>query len=881
MQLTDFLFQYFDNKIPFFRDKVDFTRVANENKKKDPLKSPCLKLLIDADSAMDRLTGGRYPDWQSGGQWGHVSNFYTELKRVCKNNSIEIVIFFNGTLPNLKSNKWYQKQLEIRKRANSIFNSNGMPEQKNWIEPVYSTQSIIFELNSGYYTNGDNIQNNVFCYSTYTDHNKDIVNYLIKNKCDCLLTDNLELIGLVMLNRRFEKNENLKNLSLLSAKSVKLSTLLELTAYTYNFEDYLNMPNMNYEAFGWLMIIVSLSSLNFEALKSFFKRILPFKKIEDTEYKNYKIEVVDKLIKFIESNGSSMTIDVLITEEILNSTDEDQIKHRQTIIDYVNYMFTEDFDTNPLWARSKHELLSNKLFTKVFKSSNDADTSNISTDSEKDLEVSIYDEQYELTLKQLHVNCIKPSNIINLILKKQFFLPVILEPTTSSELRKADDIYKSIRERCYSALFSGESETLVEEYYLDYEMNILKKQKVNVTPLDKTKKIDHIMNMKRNDRKIQFCKTIGESFSFMSPQIFTTNLNLLIPCLVIRYLIKQEMLTENDIISFLATFDKYVFRNKREFEGKRDLRATYLATMFLKGIEYFSFVNEVFGNPLQFKSFYLKNYFDGNVFQKYYYQAYNNECSLEEKISCNNVKIMLKFVKMDIRNLILPSTPKFPAREIDPVSQENNKPIIEDDEIDLKPNRIYLGRGLLTKNMAKSRETPKPNGNSLFGKSKSTKNTEKNNPRQFEDSANATSSRNLIRSNRHSSPISDLNQEKCNLDEDYDWEETKLVRFPLEHVKLQDEVMELISLLNSKKLQTTQTRSLRYTFSREAIENYEKSHNFKPKQEKSVEKKYPKMIKLSDFPILMQMDSLIKRKQNLLEQISKLDSQSEQASRSS
>ena len=97
-----------------------------------------LRLVVDAESCLDRLYGGFYSDWACGGQWNRMTNFLTTLMRACHQANTELVVFFNGALESQRLNAWAKTQQEARQNVQQVLkhlNSKATPPPKVWWHP--------------------------------------------------------------------------------------------------------------------------------------------------------------------------------------------------------------------------------------------------------------------------------------------------------------------------------------------------------------------------------------------------------------------------------------------------------------------------------------------------------------------------------------------------------------------------------------------------------------------------------------------------------------------------------------------------------------------------------------------------------------------------
>lgn len=97
-----------------------------------------LRLLLDAESCLDRLYGGAYTDWVSGGQWNHMLSFLAALSKACFCANIQFLVCFNGALEKGRLHEWVKRQVNERQTSQQIMShiqKKGTPPPKVWFLP--------------------------------------------------------------------------------------------------------------------------------------------------------------------------------------------------------------------------------------------------------------------------------------------------------------------------------------------------------------------------------------------------------------------------------------------------------------------------------------------------------------------------------------------------------------------------------------------------------------------------------------------------------------------------------------------------------------------------------------------------------------------------
>ena len=247
------------------------------------------RLLIDCDGCLDRLYGGYYPDWQSGGEWRNLKQFWQELKYSCTNNKLEMVLFFDGTSPSsYDSSNWTHEQLQKRAKINKIMNTDLNLYKTDWLQPnMVATQIQLEIINQN--THQDNQTRNLFFFQSITQHERELIELCIHKKCSALFTANVQVVGLVALLRaKYPDNEALRNLRIFNARSIKLTFKRGLKANEINIDLLLGQLGMNPEQFLWFSTFYGDNSKFLD-----FLNILP---------SNIFIRVVNFLIENSNSN---------------------------------------------------------------------------------------------------------------------------------------------------------------------------------------------------------------------------------------------------------------------------------------------------------------------------------------------------------------------------------------------------------------------------------------------------------------------------------------------------------------------------------------------------------------------------------------------------
>ncbi|CAM4693393.1 unnamed protein product [Caretta caretta] len=114
--------------------------VAAHSQHAPGLTSACpARLLVDADSALQRLYGGYQTDWVCGGQWNAMVGYLAALSQACLyQGGLELAVIFNGGLGKERLPEWGRKAQAERQTAQLIaghVGNKGTPPPRAWFLP--------------------------------------------------------------------------------------------------------------------------------------------------------------------------------------------------------------------------------------------------------------------------------------------------------------------------------------------------------------------------------------------------------------------------------------------------------------------------------------------------------------------------------------------------------------------------------------------------------------------------------------------------------------------------------------------------------------------------------------------------------------------------
>lgn len=111
------------------------TQAASEQKTHTKHNNRGLQLIIDSESAIDRLYGGYYSDWISGGQWNRMCSYVLNLSKACRENNIHIVVALRGGLEKQHNDMLFKANRDFKERLGRVMlhlQNRGTPPPKVW-----------------------------------------------------------------------------------------------------------------------------------------------------------------------------------------------------------------------------------------------------------------------------------------------------------------------------------------------------------------------------------------------------------------------------------------------------------------------------------------------------------------------------------------------------------------------------------------------------------------------------------------------------------------------------------------------------------------------------------------------------------------------------
>nr|XP_034953383.1 constitutive coactivator of PPAR-gamma-like protein 2 isoform X2 [Zootoca vivipara] len=142
-----------------------------------PGAGPCpARLLVDADSALQRLYGGYQTDWVCGGQWNAMVGYLAALSQACLyQGGLELAVIFNGGLGKERLPEWGRKAQAERQTAQLIaghVGNKGTPPPRAWFLPPACL---------GHCVRLAMIRFRVKVFQSLEDHHQEVVSFFREN----------------------------------------------------------------------------------------------------------------------------------------------------------------------------------------------------------------------------------------------------------------------------------------------------------------------------------------------------------------------------------------------------------------------------------------------------------------------------------------------------------------------------------------------------------------------------------------------------------------------------------------------------------------------------------------------------------------------------
>ena len=112
-------------------------------------------------------------------------------------------------------------------------------------------------------------------FSTYKDHGKEILNYCYKHDIDAFLTEDMQIISLLQIQKNLiPKNNSLNKMIVCSAQSFKLASYKSVTASKYDIQSILNFFNLDNRKCVYFSILLGTKLMPNQSFIPFYEKLI-------------------------------------------------------------------------------------------------------------------------------------------------------------------------------------------------------------------------------------------------------------------------------------------------------------------------------------------------------------------------------------------------------------------------------------------------------------------------------------------------------------------------------------------------------------------------------------------------------------------------------
>ncbi|XP_044007486.1 constitutive coactivator of PPAR-gamma-like protein 1 homolog isoform X2 [Aphidius gifuensis] len=169
--------------------KIAKQRQRNRSNKNHQQPLGLLRLVLDGECCLDRLYGGYFSDWASGGQWNRMVQFLAVLIQQTEMYGVKLIVFLNGCNETQRRTEWIKSQLDMRVKVNNVLKhiaTKGTPPPKIWwIPPICLHTSLRMSLR--------HLKTTVVL--SMNDHHLEVIKYCRDNNYNGLIADDAEYIA--------------------------------------------------------------------------------------------------------------------------------------------------------------------------------------------------------------------------------------------------------------------------------------------------------------------------------------------------------------------------------------------------------------------------------------------------------------------------------------------------------------------------------------------------------------------------------------------------------------------------------------------------------------------------------------------------------------
>ncbi|XP_034241898.1 constitutive coactivator of PPAR-gamma-like protein 1 homolog [Thrips palmi] len=294
------------------RSVVSKQNGRNKKQKESLLGGPQMfSLVVDAECCIDRLYGGFFSDWVSGGEWKRMVQFLSVLIETVQTGKIDLVFFFNGSLESERMQEWVATQLKARQNINLVLkhiNSKGTPPPKVWWVPPTGLRTALRMAMR---------HHGLTTVTSMDDHRQETIAYLRENSLHGLVADDAEYA--VFDPPRY-----------FSASNLKLTYKGMVETREYQLSQLAKSLDLPRERFCLLAALLGNYMLTEQDLSEFYTRL-------GLDSNSLKPDALVKAVAlFVKTLDSSDNLDFVATQVFGTAGDKRSAKLKQCVQYYMN-----------------------------------------------------------------------------------------------------------------------------------------------------------------------------------------------------------------------------------------------------------------------------------------------------------------------------------------------------------------------------------------------------------------------------------------------------------------------------------------------------------------------------------------------------------------
>lgn len=661
---TRLLQGFLERRCPDANVAVDFNKLlaADADTAADaPVKS--MKLVVDAESCLDRLYGGKHADWVAGGQWNRMVEFLTSLRDSCQAIGLGFVVVLNGALEKQHMKEWGLDQTQLRRNVSQamreVQRQKRTPAARLWVAPASLRTTLRLALR----------HLGIETLVTTEDHRLEVIQHARETGADGLMARHPTYI--VFNPPRY-----------FAANLLKLTFKKEVLTTEFVVDTLAQSLDLHPDRFCVLGALLGNHILTMEDLKPFhdrlFKAAAPAADAAPTDERATKKTLVDVVVDFVRRQQTTDDLNAIaktVFEE--QSADADALKvltdKLKAAVLYFYKGTEKGFAQRQRGDRKKTPIKEN---AQGISNNNKGEESQakyapFASDSEQERTrlagemLSPATSVSQMMLLRHQQGLLSPA-ILQIFTHRQIKIDSIMQDETKPNTPKSVDLFRPLRQKVYGILLDTKSkaeDVQVNEWYvtknnvaerpdpvapiaMDWDVPTLKSLWLGENSDDGQRRLRAFLScLKADDGEMLDPEKVPRQF--------------LVLCAVLRYMLeygkdqKAPILSKGELEAILATAVCPVMKNVRMTKEMK-LRKVYarglsLGALLMQGVEFACLANDACAAPVPWQMTCPWEFFDGKIFHLKLIKLSSGSKLLE---ACDNDKKQLEQVER-MRDAIL------------------------------------------------------------------------------------------------------------------------------------------------------------------------------------------------------------------------------------